>query len=144
MAVQLRENLSNLILFSELDFQTLIDVKTEDLSREMAMSPQKTGMLQDTLQRLLDRREEERQCKELLQLYLEAVGKDDVDGPRLPGASKSMAESDNEEEGTSHKTPLPSQVLRLLKEKKMPHLSLSNEQLEAVCAQDPRLPWQWT
>lgn len=49
------------------------------------MSLKKTEMLQDTLQGLLDRREEERQCKELLQLYLVAVGKDDVDGSRLPG-----------------------------------------------------------
>ncbi|XP_040182285.1 DNA fragmentation factor subunit alpha-like [Rana temporaria] len=137
LAAQLRENLSNIILFAESDFQTLIDVKTEDLSIAVAMPLKKTEMLQDTLQGLLDRREEERQSKELLQLYLEAVGKDDVDGTRLPGASQNKAEADNEAEGASQKTQLPSQVLRILKDKKMPHLSLSNEQLEAVCAQDP-------
>lgn len=46
------------------------------------------------------------------------------------GASQNKAEADNEAEGASQKTPLPSQVLRILKDKKMPHLSLSNEQLE--------------
>lgn len=33
--------------------------------------------LQETLQRVLDRREEERQSKELLQLYLKAVEQED-------------------------------------------------------------------
>ncbi|XP_072282213.1 DNA fragmentation factor subunit alpha-like [Pyxicephalus adspersus] len=137
LAAQLKENLSNIILLSESDFQTLIDVKTEELSTDMAMSPAKTEMLKETLQRLLDRHEEERQCKELLQLYLEAVKKDTIDGPQLPVEPKNMDESDKEETEMSHKTQLSNHVLRILKEKRMPHLSLSNEQLEAVCAQDP-------
>ncbi|KAM5132139.1 DNA fragmentation factor subunit alpha [Mantella aurantiaca] len=136
LAAQLKENLSNIILFSESDFQTLIDVKTDELGAAMAMSPKKTEMLKETLQRLLDRREEERQSKELLQLYLEAVRKDDVDGPRLPGASEVMDKTDDGQE-TGLRTRLSDHVLRILKEKKLPHLSLSNEQLEAVCAQDP-------
>ncbi|KAM9298884.1 DNA fragmentation factor subunit alpha-like [Gastrophryne carolinensis] len=137
LAAQLRENLSNIILFSESDFQTLIDVATDELSKEMALSATKTEMLKDTLQGLLDRREEERQCKELLQLYLEAVKRDDVDGHRPP-APEQMDETDCKEKSEETQPPpqLSSRVLTILEEKKSPHLSLSNEQLEAVCAQE--------
>ncbi|XP_018414539.1 PREDICTED: DNA fragmentation factor subunit alpha [Nanorana parkeri] len=139
LAAQLRENLSNIILLSEADFQSLIDVETKELSKEMATSLAKTEMLKDTLQRLLDRREEERQCKDLLHLYLEAMKKDDVDGPQCSGegSENQLLSSNNKKKETSCKIQLPSHVLRILKEKKLPHLSLSNEQLEAVCAQDP-------
>lgn len=42
----------------------------------MDFQEKKAQDLQDTLQRVLDRREEERQSKELLQLYLKAVAKE--------------------------------------------------------------------
>ncbi|XP_068094887.1 DNA fragmentation factor subunit alpha-like [Hyperolius riggenbachi] len=138
LAAQLKENLSNIILFSESDFQTLIDVTTEDLSREMEISPTKTVMLKDTLQGLLDRQEEERRCKELLQLYLEAVQRDDPDGARQPASSEGTSETDSAvTKDMSQNAQLSSYVLRILQEKTLPHLSLSNEQLECVCSHDP-------
>ncbi|CAN2388077.1 DNA fragmentation factor [Pristimantis euphronides] len=133
LAAQLRQNLSNIILFSESDFQALIDVQTEDLSREIAIPVVKAEMLKSTLQSLLDRREEERQSKELLQLYLKAVNKDITD-------EANMDETDSEacrQSELSKRSQLCSHVITTLREKRSPYLSLSNEQLEAVCAQNP-------
>ncbi|XP_069803570.1 DNA fragmentation factor subunit alpha [Dendropsophus ebraccatus] len=133
LAAQLRHNLSNIILFSESDFQALIDVQTEELSREMAVPVVKAEMLKDTLQGLLDRREEERQSKELLQLYLQAVNKDGTEGANMD-ETDSKASKQRE---TGKKTQLCGRIITILREKTLPYLSLSNEQLEAVCAQDP-------
>ena len=55
----------------------LIDVPCSDLAEELAQSETKTQVLQDTLQQVLDRREEERQSRQLLELYLEALKKED-------------------------------------------------------------------
>lgn len=55
----------------------LIDVPRSDLAEELAQSQTKTQILQDTLQQVLDRREEERQSKQLLELYLEALKNED-------------------------------------------------------------------
>lgn len=55
----------------------LIDVPRSDLAEELAQSQTKTQVLQDTLQQVLDRREEERQSKQLLELYLEALKNED-------------------------------------------------------------------
>lgn len=55
----------------------LIDVPRSDLAEELAQSQSKTQVLQDTLQQVLDRREEERQSKQLLELYLEALKNED-------------------------------------------------------------------
>ncbi|KAG9482489.1 hypothetical protein GDO78_011264 [Eleutherodactylus coqui] len=133
LAAQLRQNLSNIILFSEADFQALIDVQTEDLSREIAIPVVKAEMLKSTLQGLLDRREEERQSKELLELYIKAMNKDGTE-------EASMDETDSEasrQGEPSKKGPLSSSVITILRGKRAPYLSLSNEQLEAVCAQNP-------
>lgn len=54
----------------------LVDVPHQALASAMGFQEKKTQDLQETLQRVLDRREEERQSKELLQLYLKAVGKE--------------------------------------------------------------------
>ncbi len=53
--------------------QSLIDVPCSDLAAALDFSQQKTQVLQDTLQRMLDRKEEERQSKDLLRLYLKAM-----------------------------------------------------------------------
>ncbi|XP_056399789.1 DNA fragmentation factor subunit alpha isoform X2 [Hyla sarda] len=131
LAAQLKQNLSNIILFSESDFQALIDVQTEELSREIAIPVVKAEMLKDTLQCLLDRRQEERQSKELLQLYLKAVNKDGTDASTDETDSKRLSQRESDQ-----KTQLSSHVITILREKTSPYLSLSNEQLEAVCAQD--------
>ncbi|KAG8568383.1 hypothetical protein GDO81_013977 [Engystomops pustulosus] len=133
LAAQLKQNLSNIILFSESDFQILVDVPTEELSREIDIPVKKTEMLKDTLQGLLDRREEERQSKELLQLYLKAVNTDGTEEAMMDETDSKVCT-----QGESGKrTQLCSRVLAILQEKKSPYLSLSNAQLEAVCAEDP-------
>lgn len=55
----------------------LVDVPHQQLASAMGFQEKKAQDLQETLQRVLDRREEERQSKELLQLYLNAVAKED-------------------------------------------------------------------
>lgn len=55
----------------------LIDVPRSDLAEELAQSETKIQVLQDTLQQVLDRREEERQSRQLLELYLEALKTED-------------------------------------------------------------------
>lgn len=56
--------------------QSLVAVPCAVLASALGFPEQKTRDLQDTLQRVLDRREEERQSKELLQLYLKAADKE--------------------------------------------------------------------
>lgn len=43
------------------------------MAQELSQNQPKTQMLQDTLQQALDRREEERQSKQLLELYMKAL-----------------------------------------------------------------------
>lgn len=54
----------------------LVDVPHQELAAIMGSQEKKAQDLQETLQRVLDRREEERQSKDLLQLYLKAVAKE--------------------------------------------------------------------
>lgn len=53
-------------------FQSLVDAPSTELAFALGFQEKKAEDLQETLQRVLDRREEERQSKELLQLYLKA------------------------------------------------------------------------
>lgn len=54
-------------------FQSLVDAPSSELALALGFQEKKAEDLQETLQRVLDRREEERQSKELLQLYLKAA-----------------------------------------------------------------------
>lgn len=56
--------------------QSLVDAPCLELAVALGFGESKARKLQDTLQRVLDRREEERQSKELLQLYLKAMEKE--------------------------------------------------------------------
>ncbi|KAM8927198.1 DNA fragmentation factor subunit alpha [Pelodytes ibericus] len=136
LAAELRGNLSSIIMMSESDLQTLIEVPCEELSGEIAVSNRKVQVLQDTVQRVLDRREEERQCKELLQLYLEVVKKEDSSPETGPvGADQVDASRPSQDEAISTDL-LSSHVITILREKPLPHLCLSNIQLEAVASED--------
>lgn len=57
--------------------QTIVDAPCPELADALGFQEKRTKDLQETLQRVLDRREEERQSKELLQLYLNTVEKED-------------------------------------------------------------------
>ena len=53
-----------------------MDAPRSDLASALGLQAGKAEDFQETLQRVLDQREEERQSKQLLQLYLKAVDKE--------------------------------------------------------------------
>ena len=73
-------------------FQTLVDAPCPELASALGFKEKKAEDLQETLQRVLDRREEERQSKELLQLYLKAAEKEDgqQEEPSQEGKARSL------------------------------------------------------
>ncbi|NXR30339.1 DFFA factor, partial [Zosterops hypoxanthus] len=141
LARQLKDDLSNIILMSEEDLQVLIDVPRSDLAEELAQSETKIQVLQDTLQQVLDRREEERQSRQLLQLYLEALKTEDsilskvAEPEAAPRREMDVVDTGTSSTGTSA-TTLSNQVLAALKEKPAPELCLDSQDLELVLKED--------
>ncbi|XP_032631345.1 DNA fragmentation factor subunit alpha isoform X2 [Chelonoidis abingdonii] len=142
LARQLKDDLSSIILMSEEDLQVLIDVPCSDLAQELSQNQPKTQMLQDTLQQALDRREEERQSKQLLELYMKAL---ENEGSILTKASEpdaapreemNVVDTDSSSAGASTKRSLSSEILAALKEKPAPELSLDSQDLELVFKED--------
>lgn len=56
--------------------QALIDIPCSELAQELSQSCATVQGLQNTLQQVLDQREEARQSKQLLELYLRALEKE--------------------------------------------------------------------
>ncbi|XP_032719268.1 DNA fragmentation factor subunit alpha isoform X2 [Lontra canadensis] len=143
VARQLKEDLSGIILLSEEDLQVLMDVPCSDLARELCQSCITVQGLQNALQQVLDQREEARQSKQLLELYLQALEKE---GSILSKQQESSAgfsdDMDAVDAGTNRESSsgvtLTGQVLTALKEKPAPELSLSSRDLELVTKEDPR------
>ncbi|KAF0880700.1 DNA fragmentation factor subunit alpha [Crocuta crocuta] len=141
VARQLKEDLSSIILLSEEDLQVLIDAPCSDLAQELGQSCATVLGLQNTLQQVLDQREEARQSKQLLELYLQALEKE---GSILSKQQESQTGQDQTDavdtggnrEGSSEVT-LPSRLLTALREKPAPELSLSSQDLEWVAKEDP-------
>ncbi|XP_074831728.1 DNA fragmentation factor subunit alpha [Carettochelys insculpta] len=142
LARLLKNDLSNIILMSEEDLQVLIDVPCSDLAQELSQNQPKIQMLQDTLQQVLDRREEERQSKQLLELYLAALKNE---GSILTKASEPEATQREERDvvdagssraGASTKRSLSDVILAALKEKPAPELSLNSQKLELIIKED--------
>nr|KAF6377709.1 DNA fragmentation factor subunit alpha [Myotis myotis] len=135
VARQLKEDLSSIVLLSEEDLQVLIDVPCADLAQELGQSCATVQGLQDTLQQVLDQREEARQSRQLLALYLQALEKE---GSILSKQQESQAGfgdgGDAVDTGLSREPSseiaLSSQILTTLKEKSAPELSLSSQDLE--------------
>uniref|UniRef100_A0A250YE08 DNAation factor subunit alpha n=1 Tax=Castor canadensis TaxID=51338 RepID=A0A250YE08_CASCN len=135
VARQLKEDLSSIILLSEEDLQVLIDVPCSDLAQELCQSCATIQGLQNTLQQVLDQREEARQSKQLLELYLQALEKE---GSILSKQKEPIAavgeEADAVDTGirreSSSEIALTSQILAVLKERPAPELSLSSQDLE--------------
>ncbi|KAF6108217.1 DNA fragmentation factor subunit alpha [Phyllostomus discolor] len=121
----------------------LIDVPSSDLARELGHSRVAVQGLQNTLQQVLDQREEARQSKQLLELYLQALEKE---GSILSKQQEPEAGFSDQRDAVdagvstagSSETALPSQILAALKEKPAPELSLSSQDLELVAKEDPR------
>ncbi|XP_048206174.1 DNA fragmentation factor subunit alpha [Perognathus longimembris pacificus] len=143
LARQLKEDLSSIILLSEEDLQVLIDVPCSDLAQELGQSCGTVQGLQNTLQQVLDQREEARQSRQLLELYLQALEKE---GGILSKQKESKAafgeEVDTVDTGIDReiasKIALTSQILTTLKEKPAPELSLSSQDLELVSKEEPQ------
>nr|XP_028596537.1 DNA fragmentation factor subunit alpha [Podarcis muralis] len=151
LARQLKDDLSTIILMSEEDLQVLIDVPCSDLAQELSENQPKIQTLQDTLQQVLDRREEERQSRQLLELYLQALKNEDHIVPKAeePGSEETaMDETDVVDAGSSNSSssssrgagngvPLSSHVRTTLKEKSAPELCLASQDLELVYKANP-------
>ncbi|XP_005396118.1 PREDICTED: DNA fragmentation factor subunit alpha-like [Chinchilla lanigera] len=143
VARPLKGDLSSILLLSEEELQVLSDAPCEDLAQELGQSCAAAQRLQDTLQRVLDEREEARQSRQLLQLYLRAL---DREGSVLSRQEESRAALGEEVDavGTgirgerASQITLPSQILSVLREKPAPELSLSARDLELVAEEDPR------
>ncbi|KAK2502277.1 hypothetical protein MC885_013457 [Smutsia gigantea] len=140
VARQLKEDLSSIILLSEEDLQVLIDVPYSDLAQELCQSHVTVQGLQNTLQQVLDQREEARQSKQLLELYLQALEKE---GSILSKQQESKPDKmDAVDTGISRESStemtLTNQVLTALKEKPVPELSLSSQDLELVTKEDSK------
>ncbi|XP_040389530.1 DNA fragmentation factor subunit alpha [Cygnus olor] len=142
LARQLKDDLSNIILMSEEDLQVLIDVPHSDLAEELAQSQTKIQALQNTLQQVLDRREEERQSKQLLELYLEALKNEGsilskvAESETVPGKEMDVVDTGTSSTGTSAKTALSDHLLAVLKGKPAPELCLDSQDLELVVKED--------
>ncbi|NWI02187.1 DFFA factor, partial [Tichodroma muraria] len=142
LARQLKDDLSNIILMSEEDLQVLIDVPRSDLAEELPQSETKIQVLQDTLQQVLDRREEERQSRQLLELYLEALKTEDsilskvAEPQAAPRREMDVVDTGTSSTDTSATTALSDQVLAALKEKPAPELCLDSQDLELVLKED--------
>ncbi|XP_004411191.1 PREDICTED: DNA fragmentation factor subunit alpha [Odobenus rosmarus divergens] len=143
VARQLKEDLSSIILLSEEDLQVLIDVPCSDLAQELCQSCVTVQGLQNTLQQVLDQREEARQSKQLLELYLQALEKEGSILSKQQEAGAGFSDKmDAVDAGSNHESAseitLTSQVLNALKEKPAPELSLSSRDLELVTKEDPK------
>uniref|UniRef100_A0A8C6Y2C0 DNA fragmentation factor subunit alpha n=1 Tax=Naja naja TaxID=35670 RepID=A0A8C6Y2C0_NAJNA len=144
LARQLKNDLSTIVLMSEEDLQALVDVPCSDLSRELSENPLQTQRLQASLQETLDRREEQRRSLQLLELYLQAIKKEDQATPTAQASEaeeKSKGGTDTVDMGSSgpssvERTRLSARVVAVLKEKPAPELSLASQDLELVCEED--------
>lgn len=134
LAQQLKQDLASVILMSEADLQILVDAPCSELASAMGFQQKKAEDLQETLQRVLDRREEERQSKELLQLYLKAAEKEDrqQEEPSQPsqGGSGDVDIPDGMEVDSA--SGFMSRTLMVLKGKTSPETRLSTEDLQMV------------
>ncbi|NXS13946.1 DFFA factor, partial [Neodrepanis coruscans] len=135
LARQLKNDLSSIILMSEEDLQVLIDVPLPDLAEELAQSETQVQVLQDTLQQVLDRREEERQSRQLLELYLQALKTEDsilskVAEPQAAPRDMDVVDTGTSSTGSPAKTTLSDHILAALREKPAPELCLDSQDLE--------------
>ncbi|NXA40574.1 DFFA factor, partial [Eudromia elegans] len=122
--------------------KVLIDVPPSDLAEELEQSQNQVQALQDTLQQVLDRREEERQSRQLLELYLQALKKEEsilskvAESQTQPGKEMDVVDTGTSSTGILAKTALSDQTLVTLKGKPAPELCLDSQDLELVVKED--------
>lgn len=131
LAQQLKQDLASVILMSEADLQILIDVPCAELGSVLGYEEKKTQELQETLQRYLDRKEEERQSKELLQLYLKTVNQETENQEQQAESGTSDLDVPDGMEVDSASGFLYRTIM-VLKGKTSPETRLSTEDLQLV------------
>ncbi|KAF7209609.1 DNA fragmentation factor subunit alpha [Nothobranchius furzeri] len=138
LAQQLKQDLTSIILMSEADLQSLVDAPCSQLASALGFQDKKAEELQETLQRTLDRKEEERQSKALLQLYVKAVEKEDrlQEGPSHQGPVDVDVPDGVEVDSVSG---FMSRTLMVLKGKTSPETRLSTEDLQMVMSKGPEV-----
>ncbi|XP_031700213.1 DNA fragmentation factor subunit alpha [Anarrhichthys ocellatus] len=129
LAQQLKQDLASIILMSEADLQTLVDAPCLELASALGFQEKKAEDLQETVQRVLDRREEERQSKELLQLYLKAAEKEDG---QQEDQSQGAGDVEVDAMEVDSASGFMSRTLMVLKGKTSPETRLSTEDLQMV------------
>lgn len=132
LAKQLKLDLANILLMSEADLQALIDASCDQLAAEMQQNICKTKILQETLQRVLDKKEEERQSRQILELYLEALKIENKKASVEWESSSSKDVVDSSNVDSSGSSTLNCRIINVLKAKSSPELSLSNQELQVV------------
>ncbi|TNM87222.1 hypothetical protein fugu_007452 [Takifugu bimaculatus] len=135
LAQQLKNDLASIILMSEEDLQMLVDVPHQQLASAMGFQEKKAQDLQETLQRVLDRRDEERQSKELLQLYLNAVAKEKEQAKTSQARPTAFATADADAVDLTEvdsATGFMSRTLMVLKGKTNPETRLSTMDLQMI------------
>ena len=118
-----------------------INVLCLELAQELGQSHVAVQGLQNTLQQMLDQKEEACQSRQLLELYPQALEKEsgsllEQQESRTDLRDKRDAVDMGIRESSSEVTPV-SQILLALKEKPGPELSLSSEDLEVDEHQGP-------
>ncbi|NXA53936.1 DFFA factor, partial [Nothocercus julius] len=122
--------------------KVLIDVQPSELAEELEQSQTQVQALQDTLQQVLDRREEERQSRQLLELYLQALKKEEsilskvAESETEPRKEMDVVDTGTSSTGVLAKTALSDQTLAVLKGKPAPELCLDSQDLELVVKED--------
>ncbi|XP_060708298.1 DNA fragmentation factor subunit alpha [Hemiscyllium ocellatum] len=128
LAKQLRQNLARIITMSESDLQTLIDVPSAELAKELGETLKGTEAIQDSLQRALDNREEQREAKEILKLYRKAFQTENEDSE----PAKETVEVDGSNLTASETFWRNKHTIEVLRQKPSPELSLSNQELQEI------------
>ncbi|XP_048449516.1 DNA fragmentation factor subunit alpha [Rhincodon typus] len=126
LAKQLRQNLARIITMSESDLQALIDVPSAELAKELDETLKGTEAIQDSLQRALDNREEQREAKELLKLYRNTFPVENDE------SAKETDQVDGSNLMTSETFWLNKHIIEVLRQKASPELSLSNQELQEI------------
>lgn len=133
LAQQLKQDLASVILMSEDDLQSLVDARSTELAFALGFQEKKAQDLQETLQRVLDRREEERQSKELLQLYLKAADREGGQGePSQASLEATGSVGEDRGDEVDSVSGFMTRTLMVLKGKTSPETRLSTADLQLV------------
>lgn len=130
VAQQIKQDVASVILMSEADLQMLIDAPSAELASALGYEEKKAQDLQETLQRYLDKKEEERQSKELLQLYLKTVTQDSENQEKAESRTDDLDVPDGMEVDTA--SGFLFRTIMVLKGKTSPETRLSTEDLQLV------------